>query len=88
VPDELVAALREHGVRNWQIWRDGRDVFHLVDVDDYQAMRAGLRNQSANVDWQARVSPLFDRPASYAGDDEGLARIWALQAQVDAEIPE
>jgi L-rhamnose mutarotase len=81
VPDELVAAMREHGVRDWQIWRDGRDVFHLVEVDDYQAMRRGLRDHPVNADWQARVSPLFDRPDSYAGDDTGLDRIWALRAQ-------
>lgn len=28
--------LREHGVHDWRIWRSGRDVFHLVDVEDYQ----------------------------------------------------
>ncbi len=85
VPEELAAALRECGVHNWQIWRDGVDVFHLVEVDDYHAMRAGLRDDPANVDWQARVSPLFDRPDSYAGDDDGLRRIWALQDQIDEE---
>ena len=85
VPEELIAALRKHGVRNWQIWRDGVDVFHLVDVDDYHAMRAGLRDHPANVDWQARVGPLFERPDSYAGDDDGLTRIWAFRDQLDAE---
>ena len=85
VPDELVAALREHGVRDWRIWRDGVDVFHLVEVDDYHAMRAGLRDHPANIDWQGRVGPLFDRPDSYTGDDDGLVRIWALHDQIDAE---
>ena len=82
VPPDLVDALRSHGVSEWRIWRDGRHVFHLVTVDDYQAMRAGLRDLPVNVAWQDRVGPLFDVPDSYAGDDDGLPLLWSLGEQV------
>jgi L-rhamnose mutarotase len=82
VPAELATALREHGVQDWQIWRDGQDVFHLVDVEDYAAMRDGLRDHPVNVAWQAAVGPLFDRADSYAGDDSGLRPVWRLTEQV------
>ena len=42
IPEAVASALREHGVHEWRIWRDGRDVFHLVEVEDYAAMRARL----------------------------------------------
>jgi L-rhamnose mutarotase len=82
IPPAVATALTEHGVRDWQIWRDGRDVFHLVDVDDYQAMRAGLRDLPANIEWQATVAPLFDQPDNYAGDESGIGHVWSLSGQV------
>ena len=78
IPADLDAALREAGVRSWTIWRDGQDLFHLVEVDDYQAMRRTLRDHPANVAWQARVGPLHEVADSYAGDDMGLGKVWEL----------
>jgi L-rhamnose mutarotase len=85
IPEDVALALRQHGVTDWRIWRDGQHVFHLVEVDDYQAMRAGLRDHPANVAWQAAVGPLFEVPDSYAGDDSGLGRLWSLSDQLDAQ---
>ena len=85
IPEEVAVALREHGVSDWRIWRDGRHVFHVVEVDDYQAMRAGMRDHPANVAWQAAVGPLFDVPDTYAGDDAGLGLLWSLSDQLDAQ---
>lgn len=81
VPDDLLQALVEAGVRDWRIWRDGRDVFHRVDVEDYRAMRDHLRDHPANLAWQARVTPLQSTPDDYSGDDDGMPFVWSLRAQ-------
>jgi len=81
VPDDLLAALVAAGVTDWRIWRSGREVFHLLDVDDYAAMRAFLRDHPANVAWQAQVTPLQAVPDDYSGDDDGLAQVWSLAGQ-------
>jgi L-rhamnose mutarotase len=78
IPVELDAALREAGVRTWRIWRDGRDLFHVIEVDDYEAMRRGLRDHPANVPWQQRMSELLDVPDDYSGQDRGLRLVWEL----------
>ena len=85
IPEEVAVALREHGVSDWRIWRDGRHVFHLVDVDDYQAMRAGLRDDPGNLTWQATVGPLFEVPDTYDGEDTGVSFLWSLCDQLDAQ---
>jgi L-rhamnose mutarotase len=82
VPDDLADALREAGVRDWRIWRAGLDVFHLVDVEDYRAMRAFLREHPANLAWQARVTGLQSLPDDYSGEDDGLLPVWSLSAQL------
>jgi L-rhamnose mutarotase len=78
IPEDLDAALREAGVHSWRIWRDGRDLFHLVEVDDYHAMRAALRDHPANVPWQARMASLLEVEDDYSGQDSGLRRVWEL----------
>ena len=85
IPPRLARRLREVGVLDWRIWRDGRHVFHLVDVTDYHAMRRALRDDPDNQAWQATVGPLFDEPDSYAGDDSGLTAVWTLSNQLDRE---
>lgn len=87
VPEDLAAALREAGVRDWRIWRDGLDVFHLVDVEDYTYMRDHLREHPANLAWQAQVTPLQDVPDDYSGGDDGLPFVWSLASQLSSVSP-
>ena len=78
IPDDLDPALRAAGVHTWEIWRDGRHLFHLVECEDYQAMRAALRVHPANVAWQARMAELLEVADDYSGGDTGLAQVWQL----------
>jgi L-rhamnose mutarotase len=85
IPPDVVDALRENGVSDWRIWRDGRHVFHLVEVEDYQAMRSALRDHPANIAWQQQVGPLFEIADSYEGGDSGIAFLWSLTRQASNE---
>ena len=78
IPPELAAALRAAGVHNWRIWRDGQDLFHLVEVVDYSAMRRALAEDPVNVTWQARMAELLEVTDDYSGDDRGIAKVWEL----------
>ncbi len=78
VPDALDARLRAVGVRAWSIWRSGRDLFHLVEVDDYAAMRHALADDPVNVAWQGRMAELLEVEDDYSGGDHGLPLVWTL----------
>jgi len=78
IPPELVEALKGAGVRNWRIWRSGLDLFHVVDVEDYQAMRRALADHPANVPWQARMAELLEVQDDYSGNDSGIPKVWEL----------
>jgi len=78
IPAELDAAMREAGVRTWRIWRSGRDLFHVVEVDDYARMRAYLRDHPANLPWQARMAELLEVQDDYSGGDMGIRLVWEL----------
>lgn len=81
IPAEVASALRGAGVHEWRIWRSGRHLFHLVEVDDYRAMRRALADLPANLAWQATVAPFMEVADDYAGDDDGIAEVWRLTSQ-------
>ncbi|BCB77349.1 L-rhamnose mutarotase [Phytohabitans flavus] len=78
IPAELDAALRAAGVHSWRIWRDGRDLFHVVEVEDYKKMRDTLREHPANLPWQARMAELLEVEDDYSGTDSGIKPVWEL----------
>jgi L-rhamnose mutarotase len=78
ISDDLDAALRAAGVTGWNIWRSGRELFHVVEVADYQAMRKELASNPVNIAWQAVMSGLLEVEDDYSGDDMGLPRVWEL----------
>ena len=78
IPLELDGALREAGVHSWRIWRSGRELFHLVEVDDYRAMRAHLAEHPANVPWQARMAELLEVSDDYSGAEPAVRLVWEL----------
>lgn len=78
IPAELDAALREAGVHSWRIWRDGQDLFHVVEVEDYQAMRRAMADHPANRPWQARMAELLEIEDDYSGNDKGIKQVWEL----------
>ncbi|GII31785.1 L-rhamnose mutarotase [Planotetraspora mira] len=76
IPEDLDAALREGGVHTWRIWRDGLDLFHYVEVDDYESLQRFLRDSPADQAWQARINPLLD--ADFDPAATGLRMVWEL----------
>ena len=87
IPAAMVAALRAAGVRDWRIWRDGQDLFHLVDVADYDVMREVLRTHPANVAWQAQVGEVLEVADDLSGKDERLTLLWTLLNQIAETEP-
>lgn len=81
IPDELDAALRAAGVHSWRIWRDGQDLFHLVEVEDYREMRRRLATDPANLRWQEHINTVLEVVDDYDAEDEGLATVWSLPAR-------
>ncbi|MGP4033649.1 L-rhamnose mutarotase [Pseudarthrobacter sp. 1C304] len=78
IPTELDSALRRAGVKSWRIWRDGLDLFHWVEVDDFAMMKAALAAEPADVAWQEQIAELLQAQESYTDSDSGLPLVWEL----------
>ncbi len=77
IPDELVEAHRRAGIRDWQIWRSGRDLFHLVDCDDLEAALRALEHDPVNERWQTFIGEYVER-----FDGTPLPLVWRMRDQI------
>jgi len=85
IPDDLAAAFQEVGIYEWEIWRSGLHIFHLVTCDDFDAAMRALEPHPANIKWMASIGVHIDR---FEGPDgEGLIPsepLWTLKEQLGA----
>jgi L-rhamnose mutarotase len=86
VPAELVAAIRDAGAREWTIWRSGRELFHVIEVDDYERMLVRLESLPVNLAWQRRINALLEEVHDYSleGAQAGLPVVWELSPREES----
>lgn len=65
---DVLAAIKRVGITRWLIFRDGLDLFHYVECEDYDAAIAALADVPVNVRWQAEVTPLMEKAHDYSGE--------------------
>jgi len=67
---ELLEAQRKAGIKRWIIFRDGLDLFHSVEADNFEAAIATLATDPVDQRWQAEMAKFAlpadgeERPAS------------------------
>ena len=64
---EMLQALREAGIRNYSIFRDGNQVFGYFEADDLAAAAAHLDAQEVSTRWQDAMAGLLEERVPDAG---------------------
>ncbi|MBA3841495.1 MAG: L-rhamnose mutarotase [Actinobacteria bacterium] len=64
---ELLAALRQAGIRNYSIFRNGNDVFGYFEADNLEAAAAHMKAQDVNARWQDTMANLLEERVPNAG---------------------
>ncbi|HXM57940.1 MAG TPA: L-rhamnose mutarotase [Candidatus Dormibacteraeota bacterium] len=72
---EVLEAIRRVGIREWVIFRDGLDLFHCIECDDYDRAIAELAGVAANVRWQAEMAPMMAVAHDYSGASNDRLRV-------------
>jgi len=80
IPDDLVAAHRRVGIHDWRIWRSGRNLFHLVECDDFETAIRALEHDPANEHWQSIIGDYIDHFELPHGRME-LPLVWRMSDQ-------
>ena len=56
---EMLAALKAAGIRNYNIFRHGLDLFGYFETDDLEATKAALRQSDADRRWSEWMAPIM-----------------------------
>lgn len=64
---EMLAALRNAGVRNYTIFRNGNEVFGYFESDDLESSAASMEAQDVNARWQDTMAGLLEERVPDSG---------------------
>jgi L-rhamnose mutarotase len=64
---EMLQALKDAGIRNYTIFRDGNRVFGYFESDDLAAAAAYMEAQPVNARWQDAMAELLEQRVPDAG---------------------
>lgn len=78
---ELAFLLRDCGIADWQIWRSGVNLFHLVDCEDFDAAMARLDESPVNERWQCHINTIVDHFVP-GPSGQALQSVWSLAQQL------
>lgn len=69
IPEQVISAQRAAGIRRWVIFRDGLDLFHFAECEDFARAAAALARDPFDQRWQDEVRQ-YKAPVSVTGDTE------------------
>jgi L-rhamnose mutarotase len=76
---ELLTLIRSAGFTRWRIYRDGLEIFHAIECDDYERGIAELATNPINERWQAEMARFTKVAHDYSGAaSDRLALIFDL----------
>lgn len=64
---EMLAAIRDAGIRNYTIYRHGNEVFGYFESDDLETAAAYMEAQEINARWQDTMAELLEERVPDAG---------------------
>lgn len=64
---DVLDAIRRVGITKYTIFRDGLDLFHYIECDDYDRAIAQLAQDPVNIRWQAEMAPMMAKAHDFSG---------------------
>ena len=64
---EVLTAMRRVGIMKYVIFRDGLELFHYIECDDYDRAIADLARDPVNIRWQAEMAPMMAIAHDFSG---------------------
>jgi len=76
---DVLRAIRQAGITKYVIFRDGLDLFHYIECEDYDRAIADLASDPVNMRWQAEMAPMMAKAHDFSGESsDRLPQIFQL----------
>jgi L-rhamnose mutarotase len=77
VPDDVAADLTRRGFLDWQIFRHGQDLFHVITAAGPEALTVDEHSQEIADRWLAEVRPYLDL-LDDGRESADMTRVWRM----------
>jgi L-rhamnose mutarotase len=76
---EVIDAIKRNGIRQYIIFRDGLDVFHFIECDDYDRAIAEIAKDPVSIRWEAEIATMMAVTHDFSGEaSDRMRKIWEL----------
>ena len=76
---EVVEAIREAGITRYFIFRDGLDVFHFIECEDYEKAIAEISKDPTSMRWESEIATMMAVTHDFSGEGtDRMQKIWQL----------
>jgi L-rhamnose mutarotase len=65
---EVLAAIRRAGITRYVIFRDGLDLFHFIECDDYDRAIAEIATDPTSMRWEAEIATMMAVTHDFSGE--------------------
>jgi L-rhamnose mutarotase len=65
---DVLKAIQRVGITKYVIFRDGEDLFHYIECEDYDRAIADLARDPVNIRWQAEMAPMMAVAHDFSGE--------------------
>lgn len=75
----VVDAIKRNGIHRYLIFRDGLDLFHLIECDDYDRAIAEIARDPTSMRWEAEIATMMAVTHDFSGEgSDRMRKIWEL----------
>jgi L-rhamnose mutarotase len=76
---EVVDAIRRAGITKYVIYRDGLDLFHHIECEDYDRAIAEIAKDPTSMRWEAEIETMMAVTHDFSGQSsDRMSKIWEL----------
>jgi L-rhamnose mutarotase len=76
---EVLRAIRQAGIAKYVIFRDGLDLFHYIECEDYDRAVAELAQDPTSMRWEAEIATMMAVTHDFSGQSsDRMSKIFSL----------
>ena len=64
----VLKAIREAGITNYVIFRDGVDLFHFIECEDYDRAIAQIAKDPTSMRWESEIATMMTVTHDFSGE--------------------
>jgi L-rhamnose mutarotase len=76
---DVLAEIRRAGITKYVIFRDGLDLFHFIECEDYDRAIAEIANDPTSIGWETEIATMMAVTHDFSGEgSDRMKKIFEL----------